>query len=193
MDDRTIARLYIDATNRQKEVEDGQSKLVHDNVVAYDRYWDMAAKMSSEVARSHLPKEAAVVDKIEAGVLTVKEARNARWDALNACLIEKMQTVAKQPVDRLQGDAQLMIEALQEVGRFRIEHLDGVDSKLVMLVEHGVGFQPKDKDRLLNRLIATWAKGYGISLKELKPKVEEVVRSVQIDPTHQTQLPRIFP
>lgn len=179
MSDLEIAKSYTDAVNKRNDMQDAQAKLVHDNLLSYDRFFDLSVTLTPEKARERLPKEAAIVDKIEAGSLAVSEARNAIWGVMNACLIEKMKIVSKQPVDRSRGEAQLMVDALQEVGQFRIEHLDGIDSKFDFVIEHGHGFQAKDKDRLINRLIVVWAKGYGIPIKELKPKVEEWARAAQ--------------
>lgn len=181
MDDVRIARLYAEAANMLQETQAAQSRLVLENVDAYDRYFDLAVRVSPERARELMPDEAAIVERIESGILAVNEARGKRWDALTACLLEKMEAVAKQPADRSRGDAQMMADALRDVGRFRIEHLDGIDGRFDALAALGVGFQPKEKDRLLNRMVAAWARARGVTLKDLKPEVEEWRRAARCE------------
>jgi hypothetical protein len=45
-----------------------------------------------------------------------------------------------------------------------------------MVIEHGAGFQASEKDRLLNRLIATWAKASRVPLKTLKADVQNWIK-----------------
>lgn len=173
MADIDIAKPYHDAVSNLTAARNSHTKLVHDNLVAYDRYYDLAAKTTSELARSTYPAEAVTVDKIEEGAKAITAARTAMWNSLMDCMIEKMKQVSTEPVEHSRGAAQLMVDALQEVSQFRIEQLDGIDSKFDQIIEHGHGFASKERDRLINRLVSTWAKGHGIALKELLPLAEE--------------------
>lgn len=172
MSDFETAKPYKDAVKNRNNIEEAQAKLVRDNLRAYDRFHDMSAKTSVEVARDTYPIDAAIVDKIDDGTQTVIESRLAVPTTLVDCMIEKMRQLSKQPVDGSRGVAQLMVDALQEVGQFRIEYLDGIDSKFDQVIENGHGFSPKERARLINRLVSTWAKGYGIAPKELQPMAQ---------------------
>lgn len=176
MDDLIIAKQYVDAFSRRDEMENHQRDYVLRNIDDYNRFYDLAAKISPEKAREILPQEAAIVDEIEFGTEAVLNARNTAYESLGLCMIEKMKQVSMQPVDRSRGTAQLLIDALQEVNQFRLEHLDHRESKFDMVIAHGAGFQASDKDRLLNRLIVTWAKASRVPLKTLKTDVQNWIK-----------------
>ena len=176
MDDLIIAKQYTESLARRDKLESQQRDYVLRNIDDYNRFYDLATKLSAEEAVDLLPKEAAIVDEIEFGTEAVLNARNTAYESLGLCMIDKMKQVSMQPVDRSRGIAQLLIDALQEVNQFRLEHLDHKDSKFDMVIEHGAGFQASEKDRLLNRLIATWAKASRVPLKTLKADVQNWIK-----------------
>lgn len=176
MDDLKIAKKYVDAFARRDELESLQREFVLSNIVEYNRFYDLAAKFSHDEARELAPKEAAIVDEIEAKTSAILLARNSAYESLGLCMIEKMKQVCTQPVDRSLGVAQLLIDALQEVNQFRLEYLDHRESKFDMVISCGHGFQAGEKDRLINRLVSTWAKASRVQIKVLKFDVQNWIK-----------------
>lgn len=168
-DDASIAGRYAEAVARQRAAHEAQQALMRDNVAAYDRYFDFATATTPGAAREFLPREAGIVDSIEAGALAIEAARRERWEVLVECLMEKVRIEAARDHG---ADPGALIAALGETRRFRIESLDGVDGRFDELAEQGLGFLPKDRNRLLNRLVRVWAAAAGTPLRDLGKAME---------------------
>ncbi len=131
---------------------------------AYDRFYDLAARIGSEKATDVLPNEAAVVAELEANTPDRNRQVAMVREALMLSLETEMRGIAEASVmsggsiiGRLRAD-------LQQLGRYRKESLDGIDGKFWDVVQQGHGAFKQERDRMINRIMSAWCEVY-----EIKP------------------------
>jgi len=176
-----IASRYAAAVTARREAEAAQSRLVRDNIEAYDRYFDLAVKTTPEFARESLPAEAETVDRIENGILAVTEARERFWQALSSCMVAFMEHEGAERRAENASGAEALLASLEEARRFRIENLDGIDGRFAEQALQGVGFRVKEKTRLLNRMVSAWTKAAGVNAREMEAAMAAHIGTVLED------------
>jgi hypothetical protein len=132
--------------------------------VAYDRFYDLAARVGERIAAETLPDDARVVAELAAATPDRNKQVERLMEALNASLETEMRSIAEASVivegsivGRLRAD-------LLQLARFRKECLDGIDGKFWDVLKQGHGASKKEPGRMLNRVLAAWCEVY-----EIKP------------------------
>lgn len=129
----------------------------------YERFYSLVEKVGIDHAREALPDDAAVVDELErANVIPAKlliDLAGVRTDVV----VDRIRTLASESVmtegsiiGRLRAD-------LIELERFRKEHVDGIGGSFWNVVQQGHGVDRKEKDRMINRILAAWCSAYEVS------------------------------
>jgi hypothetical protein len=132
---------------------------------AYDRFYDLAARIGDANAKDVLPDEATVVAELEAKapdrnrqVAIVSEALFRSLETEMRILAEASLVLERSIIGRLRSD-------LRALGSHRKESLDGIDGKFWEVVQQGHGAFKQERGRMINRVLAAWCEVY-----EIKPR-----------------------
>ncbi|MNU27283.1 hypothetical protein D3C71_156690 [compost metagenome] len=130
---------------------------------AYDRFYDLASRIGDRAARDALPDEAEIVDALEVSTADRGRQIDMVRDALFLSLEAEMRSIARASltaegsiIGRLRAD-------LNQLVRYRLEHLDGVDGKFWDVLRQGLGDFKKERGRMIFRILATWCDVYEIA------------------------------
>jgi hypothetical protein len=130
---------------------------------AYDRFYDLASRIGDRAARDALPDEAEIVDALEVSTSDRGRQIDMVRDALFLSLEAEMRSIAGASlasegsiIGRLRAD-------LNQLVRYRLEHLDGVDGKFWDVLRQGLGDFKKERGRMIFRILATWCDVYEIA------------------------------
>lgn len=131
---------------------------------SYDRFYDLRSQIGDAAAREVLPEEATVVDEFEGShgdpaeqTAKIAEARIKALEVHVRSLASSSLEADGSIIGRLRSD----LLALDE---FRFAHLDQVRGRFWEVFAQGNGVDPKEKSRMINRVLAAWCEVY-----ELKP------------------------
>lgn len=179
----TIAERYTASALKSRDVMQAHEALATKVLSAYNLYYAFRAQVGEKLAMEYLSDAFAAADEMERSALSVQNARSEIIDTVTDCLIDASAVIGIESSGSRMDVAERLAHDLGDLDAFRAHRLDGVKSRFVDLLKDGVGFRASERDRLLNRVVASWCKAQSLKLRDTSAAVGEWIESLQIDDT----------